>query len=248
MITPIERRRLSDRVVDQFADLIASGAFTVGEKLPSERELAASLGVSRPLIRESFRTLESMGLVEVKRGVGAIVTRTKPTREGAERHPIEPSPRSMDQADPDGVLLRLERATILDILEAREVLEVQIVALASERITSEETDWLREASERYDSWEDNHGFHTLLASITHNFMLERLVVMQLDLLRDARQRTHYESPSNAERLLREHRAIADAVIAHDVERAQNLMREHFRHTRHSVVSSGGGSRNEEGAE
>lgn len=247
MITPIERRRLSDRVVDQFAELIASGVFAVGDKLPSERELAASLGVSRPLIREGFRTLESMGLVEVKRGVGAIVTRTHPTGEAAERHPVESPLGAHGETDQGGVLSRLERATILDILEAREVLEVQIVALAAERITPEESEWLREASERNDSWDDNREFHTLLASITHNFMLERLVVMQLDLLRDARQRTHYESPSNAARLLREHVAIADAVIAHDVERAQNLMREHFRHTRHSVGSSGG-SRKEERAE
>jgi DNA-binding FadR family transcriptional regulator len=186
-----------------------------------------------------------MGLVEVKRGVGAIVTRVLPTGEATERSPVETPRSAQGETDQGGVLLRLERATILDILEAREVLEVQIVALAAERITPEEAEWLREASERNDSWEDNCEFHTLLASITHNFMLERLVVMQLDLLRDARQRTHYESPSNAERLLREHGGIADAVIAHDVERAQNLMREHFRHTRHSVVSGGGGSRKEE---
>lgn len=235
--TPVERRRLSDRIVDQLTELIRSGAFGVGEKLPSERELAASLGVSRPLVRESFRTLESLGLVEVKRGVGAIVTSAEPAEPDVDAVAGRETPDVHDVSnDSRGAISYLERTTILDILEAREVLEVQIVELASERISDEEAVWLREAAERYDSWRDNHRFHAMLASITHNFMLERLVVMQLELLQGARQRSHYGSPDSAESLLREHCDIAEAVIAHDVERAQRLMRDHFRHTRHSVIS------------
>src|SRR5215218_11031400 len=73
ILTPVERHRLSDAVVEQLAQFIESGTYAVGDKLPSERELARDLGVSRTLLRESFRILESIGLVKVKPGVGAIV-------------------------------------------------------------------------------------------------------------------------------------------------------------------------------
>lgn len=236
-ITRIERRRLSDGVVEQLMGLITDGTLARGDKLPSERELARSLGVSRPLVRESFRTLESMGLVQVKRGVGTIVTRTSPaqtetnseslsgyTQNGARQH-----------QDSNLAISQLERTTILDILEAREALEVQIVALASHRITPEEIGWLRDAASRTDTWNDNREFHTILASVSHNFMLERLVAQLLDLLRDAHQREHYASQVNTKSLLSEHHDIAEAVIAGNVEIAQGLVRNHFKHTRQIIV-------------
>ncbi len=75
---PLEKHRLSDLIVDRITDLISAGEYQVGMRLPSERELARSCEVSRPLIREALRIVESLGLIAVRPGIGAIVTRNGP--------------------------------------------------------------------------------------------------------------------------------------------------------------------------
>src|SRR6185312_3251191 len=92
-IVPLERRRLSDAAVLQIINLIRNGSIAVGDKLPSERDLARDLGVSRVLVRESLRALEAMGLIEVKPGIGAFVTQQSPVNmqitNYLRSHPIE---------------------------------------------------------------------------------------------------------------------------------------------------------------
>src|SRR5258705_11838365 len=73
-IATVENRRLYRQIAAQLSSLIASGEFTVGQRLPSERELAAQLGVSRPSLREALIALELEGLVEVRVGAGIWVT------------------------------------------------------------------------------------------------------------------------------------------------------------------------------
>ena len=74
-LTVVEPKRLYRQIADQLAQLIASGEFAAGSRLPAERELAASLGVSRASVREAIISLEMSGLVEVRVGTGIFVTR-----------------------------------------------------------------------------------------------------------------------------------------------------------------------------
>src|SRR3982751_1364338 len=73
-IATVENRRLYRQIAAQLSALIASGEFAVGQRLPSERELAVQLGVSRPSLREALIALELEGLVEVRVGAGIWVT------------------------------------------------------------------------------------------------------------------------------------------------------------------------------
>src|SRR6478672_3812135 len=73
----VEPRRLYRQIADQLAELIARGEFPPGTRLPAERELAVSLGVSRTSVREAIISLEMSGLVEVRVGTGIFVT-TRP--------------------------------------------------------------------------------------------------------------------------------------------------------------------------
>src|ERR1044071_7226936 len=73
-IKTIENRRLFRRIADQLSELITSGEFVVGQRFPSERELANQLGVSRPSLREALIALELEGMVEVRVGAGVYVT------------------------------------------------------------------------------------------------------------------------------------------------------------------------------
>src|SRR6478735_4422649 len=73
----VEPRRLYRQIADQLAQLIANGEFPSGARLPAERELAVSLGVSRTSVREAIISLEMNGLVDVRVGTGIFVT-TRP--------------------------------------------------------------------------------------------------------------------------------------------------------------------------
>jgi GntR family transcriptional repressor for pyruvate dehydrogenase complex len=64
---------LSDRIERQIIDLVGTEALTPGDRLPSERDLAALLGVSRPSVREAVKSLEAQGWVHVRHGQGVFV-------------------------------------------------------------------------------------------------------------------------------------------------------------------------------
>ena len=82
----IEPRRLYRQIADQLRALIRDGEFPVGSRMPTERDLAAQLGVSRPSVREALIALEVEGLVEVRMGSGIYVTaREAPRRARARR-------------------------------------------------------------------------------------------------------------------------------------------------------------------
>jgi len=70
---PIRPKKLSEEIVSQIKDLISNGELKPGERIPSERELAAFLGVSRPSVREAIMVLEAMGFLESRQGGGNFV-------------------------------------------------------------------------------------------------------------------------------------------------------------------------------
>jgi GntR family transcriptional repressor for pyruvate dehydrogenase complex len=77
-IQVIDSDRLYRKIARQLSDLITAGEFTPGQRLPSERELAEQLGVSRPSVREALIALEIEGKVEVRVGSGVFVNHAKP--------------------------------------------------------------------------------------------------------------------------------------------------------------------------
>ena len=77
-IQPVENQRLYRQIADQISGLIASGEFEQATRLPSERDLAVQLGVSRPLVREALIALEVEGKVDVRVGSGIYVARRRP--------------------------------------------------------------------------------------------------------------------------------------------------------------------------
>jgi GntR family transcriptional regulator, transcriptional repressor for pyruvate dehydrogenase complex len=218
MFEQVSGVRLYETVVRQILDLISRGEIAPGATLPPERDLADRLGVSRNVLREAFRVLEVRGIVRSRQGGGRYVR----------------DDNILAALPAEGVVLRLEQAVIADVLESRELIEVQVARLASERAGDEQIeDLLRLCDSTDTGWEANAGFHTAIAIATGNFMLERLVRFQMDLLRDVQQRRHYTA-TEARRLLAEHRAIAEAIAGRDPDAAESAVRQHFAHTRKAV--------------
>ncbi len=80
-----KRDPLYIQVHDRLMRMIQDGTFCVGQQLPSEAELSASLGISRPTLREALRALEQRGLIVRRHGHGTFVARSEPLRAGLER-------------------------------------------------------------------------------------------------------------------------------------------------------------------
>jgi GntR family transcriptional regulator, transcriptional repressor for pyruvate dehydrogenase complex len=223
---PIAPVRRYEEVVRQILALIASGDITPGSRLPPERDLAERLQVSRNVLREGFRVLEERGLILARQGAGRFL------RELPEDDLRTGSARRDVQRD------RLERASIADILEARSLLEQEIVTLACQRRSTAEAAEACRAAERLRTWDDNLRFHRLIAAATHNFMLVRLVEQQLLLLNDLDQRGRYPSRASEEVIARqrlEHEKIASAILDRDERQARQLMGDHIRSARDTIL-------------
>lgn len=120
MFAPLLRHRASDQVAGTIRDRILSGDLPPGERLPSERDLAAQLGVNRTTVREALRALEQLGLVSIRHGGGAVVQDY--TRAGLQVLPYLLSPGG-----------RLDLDLLESFLEVRHDMGVAIARRAAER-------------------------------------------------------------------------------------------------------------------
>jgi GntR family transcriptional regulator, transcriptional repressor for pyruvate dehydrogenase complex len=210
--------RLYQSVVEYILDRIAADQLQPGHALPTERELVAALGVSRNVLREGFRVLEARGLIVTRQGAGRYVRRL-------------PDGDAVEQTD----IGRLEVASIADTLEARRLLEEEVVGLACQRRSTREAQQIARLAERLSVWNDNVNFHSAIARATGNFMLERLVRDLVAILNELHQRQHYVQSVSPELILSEHRDIAAAILARDADAARLLVRRHLLNTVQSVT-------------
>jgi GntR family transcriptional regulator, transcriptional repressor for pyruvate dehydrogenase complex len=125
------RARAADQIITEMRARIASGALPLGSKLPSERELAASFGVSPPTAREAFRGLSSMGLVEIRHGSGAYV-----------------AARSDSLLDSSlAMLVQLGGVGVLDLIGLLTKLNLYVAELAVDNATADDIERMRLAAE-----------------------------------------------------------------------------------------------------
>ena len=116
---PAQRVRSFDHIVDQIREVIASGGMTPGERLPSERDMGVTFGVSRTTLREALRALEAQGVIEIRTG----------SRGGA----FIAEPSADNVAGALGALLRFRSATARELAEFREPFEAENAGWAARR-------------------------------------------------------------------------------------------------------------------
>lgn len=214
----VEPRRLYERIARKLAKSIEDGVYEVGQRLPSERELAQSFQVSRPTVREAIIAIELDGLVEVRLGSGVYVTNRRPP--AGEEHVKDIGP--------------------FELLEARRAIEGEACALAALRIDAEQLDQLAALIEemRADnshneilmSEEADRRFHELIAAATQN----SAIIASVQLLWDARARSpqsHSLDDKNRAIGLKppidEHALILRALKRRDPDAARSAMHKHL---------------------
>jgi GntR family transcriptional repressor for pyruvate dehydrogenase complex len=210
---------LVDEVAAQIRSRIEDGHFRGGERLPSERDLADELGISRTVLRESLRSLESLGYVHARVGQGRfVVDAGEPWQ----------SQRLIDD------WLRRHQSELRDLIELRAVIESQALRGGAEdpRQLAAAVRPLLEAQAvaitdgRLDDAADiDMAFHIRLAEGTGNRPLRSLAVA---LILRARQAAHaaYRVSAYKQGSLRQHRAVVAALRSGDRDKAADLLAEH----------------------
>ncbi len=210
-------RRVYEEVAEEIKSWILEGKLKPGERLPSEEELLRRFGVSRASLREAFRLLESMGLVETVLGRGRFV-------------------RSIPYVDRESPKIFYE--TII----ARELLEPSITRYAARSATEEDIERIRRVIERvegktYIAMSDlikyDQDFHLEVAKATHNFLLINITMDYLNLIRGLREST-LKVPGRKEKSFREHKRIYEAIARRDEEEAYKADLEHVRNIRRII--------------
>ena len=116
-IKPIKKVNVAEQVFEQLKDMLVKGVWKQGEKIPSENELAENFCVSRITVRQALQKLNVIGLIDTRLGEGSFVKEAEP---GDNMNALIPA-----------ILMSKDR--ILQVLEFREIIEVESAKLAAER-------------------------------------------------------------------------------------------------------------------
>jgi GntR family transcriptional regulator, transcriptional repressor for pyruvate dehydrogenase complex len=212
----IPPHRIYQEIALQIRDHIENGEFASGSRLPSERELAQQLKVSRPSIREALIALEVEGFVEVRTGAGVFVCKPKRT-----------FPYHASSEGP------------LEIMRARISIEGETAALAARHMRTPQIRELTKILEAMDPDlhpEDPHlpadrAFHLYIAENAGNSVLVRIVAE----LFDARHsplglqfEKHFENPASWRQALAEHQLVVKALASRNPQAAREAMQRHLR--------------------
>lgn len=227
----IDRSRIWVQVADQIKAMIVSGDLAEGERLPNERELCEQFGVSRTSIREALRKLQVQSYVDVKPGLGTFVTAA------GERSVARLSDWVESHVD-----------SLQKLIELRMVIEPGIAAIAAKRATDANVSKLNLLAETLkgagvdEAGQADSDFHLELASITQNAMIEQIVEEILEATHDLRKLT-LKDEAHMDLAYNGHKRIAEAIAAHDGEKAAYAMRQHLIDARSCIeqADTGGNS-------
>jgi GntR family transcriptional regulator, transcriptional repressor for pyruvate dehydrogenase complex len=220
LFAPVSVARASSAIAEQIRGAILGGRLKAGDRLSPERELAEQFGVSRVTVRDALRSLEAMGLIEVKVGArgGAFVT----------------APTGSKVAQTMSDMMMMSATTPEDIVEARLIVELGTVTLACARATDEELTELREQCEqaaaalkagtytRELSWD----FHSRLSQAAHNGAVGGLAQSFRSTLSLHPLRVR-EGAKGHELTVAEHLRIVEALERRDGGAARREMADHL---------------------
>ena len=214
--------RSSDRVIEYVETMIMAGKLRAGNRLPTERELARMLDVSRTAVREGIRLLEISGIVECRQGSGNYI---------AQRFD-----RTLERILT--MMYALDELNQTQIREFRYAAERQALTLAVGNIREEDRELLLQylqgllyGKTEEEQSENDRLLHQQLVLMSGN----RLVIanyMALNRIiergiRDVRKRIHDQSPERFEQFLEVHKMLVNAVLDGDLERAKEALDQHF---------------------
>ena len=221
---PLQEMRLYQRVAQRIRAFIGRQRLAPGQRLPSERDLASTLGVSRTSLREALIALELGGVIEVRAGAGAYV------------HTSPEGDTCVPEAD----------AGPFECLSARRLIEPELAAMAARTASNEAIAAIRAAAaemekthaDRAGAEQADRNFHRAIARATGNSAL----VSVLDCLWNQRGslwhtlEAHFQTEELKKETLADHRRIVQAIAARDPAEARHAMRAHLERVTRTLSS------------
>ena len=220
MFEPLNQSRAFESVVRQIREAIYAGKLKQGDKLPTEREMAAQFGVSRAAIRSAVLSLEQSGLLEIRKGAkGGFFIR-------------ELDFKSVRDSLND--LILLGHASVSDLTEARSIIEPNTAALAAKRATAEDLDKLTESIRTFKGRiveglppePADLQFHTCIAEAAKNPVIVMMMRSLMDLLYK-NIGSYFITPKPGKSIGAQHQKILEAIEAGDSEQARKTMLSHL---------------------
>jgi GntR family transcriptional regulator, transcriptional repressor for pyruvate dehydrogenase complex len=231
-LEPVKSVRIYEDIVRQVKALIADGHLKSGDRLPPERDLAERFRVSRTSVREALRSLQSLGLIEIRAGEGAFV------RDVSVEALIEPL----------ALVILPYREAVGELFEARHLLEPAIAALAARRASREEIaemerildEQAREVAHGRTGMAQDSSLHAAIAAAAHNRAIVRIVNALVDLLAQSREESLH-TPGRPKRSHQDHRRILGAIRRGDEAGAHKAMLDHLTAVEKLVTGGSGGA-------
>ncbi|WP_138468552.1 FadR/GntR family transcriptional regulator [Poseidonocella sp. HB161398] len=217
LFDPVDHDSVADSVVAQIEDMLVAGILKEGTRLPSERNLAELMDVSRPKLREALKRLEEAGLIVTRHGEGTFVAAL--------------TGQAMSPALID--LYARHPVAFFDYLEYRRTQEAFAARLAAERATAPDREIIRACMERLrQTWVDaddqgsreaDAAFHSAVVDASHN---RTLIHMMGSIFQLTRQGVFYNRhflqsiDGSGKLLVEQHLAIGEAILAGEPEAAE----------------------------
>jgi DNA-binding FadR family transcriptional regulator len=209
---------LPDDLAANLEAMIEDGTLAKGARIPGERDLAASMGVSRASVRSALRDLELKGLVDRRPGRGTIIT--------------DNSERLREAGSLLGSLDSGQR-DVLEVMDLRATIEPPIAARAASRATAADIRRLRAilgVAENATAVKDvvrlDEDFHRQISRATHNPLLERLIETTMTWMGPSRLTT-LQTKRRVAASLAAHREVVEAIAARDPDAAAEAMARHI---------------------
>ena len=219
-IPSLKEPRKAERIVPAIVNYICTSGMTAGSKLPSEKELSEILGVGRRSLREAMISLQTVGLIQSKHGMGWYVERFEPANSLRFLAPM---------------LEKFSGAGVEQIMETRLAVEPMIARKAAKNITLEGLDQLSKtlnvmnetSSDSYlEEFRDNdRKFHDIIAQECGNCLLYMISSLMTGLFYSIQQ---WIRKCNYKFVLQQHREIFDSIKSRDDEGAERAMAVHIR--------------------
>ena len=196
----LKTKPLSEQVVDEIRRMVAAGELKAGDMLPTENELTQRLGVSKSSVREAVKMMQAIGIVEIQRGKGTVLSQ------------------SMEKGYMNVMLcqMQMQNGSPRELKEFRQMVELACVSVALEKATQEDLEEIGRCVDRFQDQirqgkpdaEEDLRFHRAIWAATHNRFISTLGEAVMGMYMDSIGQSIGEHPDQA---LADHQRIYQAL-------------------------------------